>query len=105
MLVPSIINTIHIRDVGSALIAAAIIGLLNLFVRPLLLLLTLPITVLTLGIFILVINALLFWLAAGLVDGFYVPTFWSAMGGALVYSILTWLVDLALGNKRTKFRR
>lgn len=104
MLVPEVVTSIQVRSFSAALVAAILIGLLNTLVRPLLLLLTLPITVLTLGLFLLVINALLFWMASGLVSGFHVPDFWSAMGGALVYSVLTWLVDLALGEKSTHFR-
>lgn len=100
MVVPSVITSIEVNNVPSAIIAAIIIGLLNLIVRPLLLLLTLPITILTLGLFMLVINALLFWLAASLVPGFDVPDFWSALGGAILYSVLTWLVDIVLGNKQ-----
>jgi putative membrane protein len=104
MIIPSLIHGIHVRDLRSALIAAVGIALLNLFVRPLLLLLTLPITVLTLGFFILVINALIFWFVANMVDGFEVANFLSAMMGAILYSVLTWLVDLALGDKRRRRR-
>lgn len=99
MLVPEVVSSIHVSSYTAALIAAIIIGLLNALVRPILILLTLPITALTLGFFILVINALLFWLASELVGGFQVGGFWSAMWGALVYSLLTWLVSLALGEK------
>ncbi|GAB2878803.1 phage holin family protein [Uliginosibacterium flavum] len=105
MLLPEIVTAIQVRSLTAALVAAIVIGLLNTLIRPLLLLLTLPITVLTLGLFILVINALLFWVASGLVKGFFVPDFWAAMLGALVYSILTWLVDLALGDKQAHMRR
>lgn len=105
MLLPEIVTSIHVSSFSAALIAAILIGLLNALIRPLLLLLTLPITILTLGFFILVINALLFWMASGLVAGFVVPDFWSAMAGAVVYSVLTWLVDLALGDKQSHMRR
>ncbi len=99
MLVPEVVSSIHVSSYSAALIAAIIIGLLNALVRPLLILLTLPITALTLGLFILVINALLFWLASEIVGGVQVAGFWSAMGGALVYSVLTWLVSMALGER------
>lgn len=105
MLLPEIVSSITLTSFSAALIAAILIGLLNALIRPLLLLLTLPITVLSLGLFILVINALIFWMASGLVGGFHVPGFWPAMGGALAYSILTWLVDIALGDKQAHMRR
>ena len=63
------------------------------------LLITLPITLLTLGLFTLVINALMFWSVSGIVEGFVVQGFWTAFWGALIYSILTGLVSLALGDK------
>lgn len=102
MLVPELVSSIQVSSYTAALIAAIIIGLLNALVRPALILLTLPITALTLGFFILVINALLFWLASELVGGFQVDGFWPAMWGALVYSLLTWLVSLALGDKKNR---
>lgn len=105
MLLPEIVTSITVKSFTAALIAAILIGLLNALIRPILLLLTLPITFITLGLFILVINALMFWMASGLVAGFHVPGFWSAMAGALVYSVLTWLVDLALGDKQAHMRR
>lgn len=99
MLVPEIVSGISVTSFTSALIAAIVIGLLNALIRPLLIVLTLPITALTLGLFILVINALMFWAASGLVGGFHVQDFWASLWGALVYSLLTWLVSLALGGK------
>jgi putative membrane protein len=71
----------------------------NAIIRPLLVLITLPITILTLGLFTLVINALMFWTVSGLVEGFVVPDFWTAFWGALLYSLLTWMVSLALSDK------
>ncbi|KAF7599130.1 MAG: hypothetical protein CGU28_12805 [Candidatus Dactylopiibacterium carminicum] len=100
MLIPEIITAIQVSSYTAALAAALLIGLLNALIRPLLLLLTLPITVLTLGFFALVINALLFWAASELVAGFHVNGFWPALGGALLYSLLTGLVSLALGDRR-----
>ena len=90
---------ITLRSFGAALMAAAVIGLLNAVVRPILVLLTFPVTVLTLGLFLFVINALMFWSVSGLVRGFVVPDFWTAFWGALIYSVLTGLVSLALGDK------
>jgi len=100
MLVPEIVGSIHVRSFAAALVAALLIGLMNALIRPVLLFLTLPVTVLTLGLFALVINALLFWMVSELVQGFYVPGFWSAMWGALSYSLLTWLVNIALNDKK-----
>ena len=81
------------RSLGSALVAAAVIGLLNMLVRPVLVLLTLPVTVLTLGLFLLVINALVFWMAGSILAGFAVAGFGAALLGALVYSLLGVLID------------
>ena len=89
---------IRVSSFGTALIAALVLGLVNAVVRPLLVLLTLPITVLTLGLFILVINALLFWMVGGMLRGFEVAGFWAAFWGALAYSVISTLVSwLILG--------
>jgi putative membrane protein len=90
---PYIMPSITVSSFYVALIVALILGFLNAIIRPVLVLLTLPITVLTLGIFILVINALLFWFVASFVDGFHVGGFWSAFWGAIVYSIISWAVS------------
>lgn len=100
MLVPEVVTAIEVRSYTAALVAALLIGLMNALIRPLLLLLTLPVTVLTLGFFALVINALLFWLVSEMVAGFHVPSFWPAMWGALLYSLLTWMVNIALQEKK-----
>jgi len=84
----------------SALIAAFVIGLFNTLLRPVLVLLTLPVTVVTLGLFLFVINALLFWAASGLLDGFNVRGFWAALLGSLIYSVLMVIVDAALRGMR-----
>ncbi len=81
-------------------IAAVVLGLVNALIKPLLVILTLPITVVTLGLFLLVINALLFWAVASLLPGFNVDGFWWAMLGALVYSLLTWALSSLLPRKR-----
>jgi len=87
---------IELRSFGSALWAAFVLGLLNAFVRPLLILLTLPVTVLTLGLFIFVINALTFQMASGLLDGFQVSGFWSALLGSVLYSVFSLVIDVAI---------
>lgn len=98
---PYIFTSITVKDVPAAIIAALVIGLLNAIVRPILVILTLPVTILTLGLFILVINALLFWAASALLPGFEVAGFWSAFFGAIVFSLISWAVSsLLLGDKR-----
>ncbi len=77
-----------------AIIAAVVLGALNLFIRPILLILTFPITVLTLGFFSLVINALLVMLAAAIVPGFAVSGFWTALFFALVLAIVNWVFQI-----------
>ncbi len=100
MLVPELVGGIHIEGFYAALLSALLLGLVNTFLRPVLVLITLPITVLSLGLFMLVINAFMFWSVAGLVAGFRVADFGTAFMGALVYSLLTWAVEAALGRRR-----
>ena len=80
----------------SALIAALVIGLFNMVLRPVLVLLTLPVTIVTLGLFLFVINALMFWAAAGMLDGFHVRGFGAALLGSLIYSAFGILIDSAV---------
>jgi putative membrane protein len=80
---------VEIEGLTGALIAAVVLGILNTLVRPLLVILTLPITILTLGLFILVINASLFYLTATFIDGFAVASFWSALLGSVLVSIIS----------------
>jgi putative membrane protein len=95
---------VSLSSFGAALLAALVIGLLNLFVRPALVVLTLPVTVLTMGLFLFVLNALMFWMAARLLDGFDVRNFGAALLGSLIYSVLQMVIDYAieamLGRKR-----
>lgn len=91
---------IRVDGFTSALIAALVLGLINTLLRPLLILLTLPVTVLTLGLFILVINGLLFWFAGSVLRGFEVSGFWVGVMGALLYSILSYVFSLLI-PKRT----
>lgn len=86
---PYILSSVSVASFYIALIAALVLGLLNTLIRPVLVLLTLPITILTLGLFTLVINALLFWFVASFVAGFQVAGFWSAFWGALAYSVIS----------------
>lgn len=87
---------VQVQSFGSALIAAAVVGIFYTLLRPLMVVLTLPVTVVTLGLFLFVINALLFWAAAGVLDGFHVTGFWAALLGSLIYSALMLVVDVAL---------
>ena len=87
---------VTVTSFTSALIAAAVLGLLNAVVRPILVLLTLPVTVVTLGLFLFVINALMFWAAASLLSGFNVAGFGAALIGSLIYSVLQLAIDFVL---------
>lgn len=102
MLVPELVTSMQVSGYTAALISALLLGFVNAILRPLLILVTLPITLLTLGLFTLIINALLFWMVSSLVAGFSVPDFSTAFWGALVYSLLTWLVGLALAEPQER---
>lgn len=90
----------HIQSWGVAFWAGAVIGLINLFIRPLVHLLTLPLTLLTLGLFAFVVNALLLWLAAVLVPGFEISTFLDALLGSLFLTVVFALVDRLIERPR-----
>lgn len=96
LVVAYILPGISVASFGSALIAALVLGLLNTLVKPLLVILTLPITIVTLGLFLLVLNALVFWLAGSILKGFQVNGFWWAVIGALVYSLVSGLLSSLL---------
>lgn len=98
MLLPEIIDDLRVESYTAALVTALLLGLINALIRPILILITLPITILTLGLFTLIINAFLFWGVAGLVGGVHVADFWTAFWSALVYSLLTSLVNIALAD-------
>lgn len=93
---PYLFASIRIDGFFTAMIVALILGLINAVIRPLLVLLTLPITILTLGLFIFVINGLLFWFVASFIKGFYVAGFWPAVFGAIVYSLVSWVAAALL---------
>ena len=96
MAIPYILPGVQITGFVAALIAALVIGLLNVIIKPILFLLTLPISILTLGLFTFVLNGLMFWLASKFLDGFTVVNFGWAMAGALVYSLISWAVSALL---------
>jgi putative membrane protein len=87
---------VAVASFGAALIAAFVIGIFNTLLRPLLVLLTLPVTLLTLGLFLFVINAAMFWIAAQVLDGFAVRSFGAALLGSLIYSVCGLVIDAAL---------
>jgi putative membrane protein len=96
LLVAHLYPGVTVASFGSAMIAALVLGLFNTLVRPLLVLLTLPVTLLTLGLFLFVINALMFWAAASVLDGFNVAGFGAALIGSLIYSLAGIVIDAAM---------
>ena len=85
--------SITVSSFGAALVAALVLGLVNAVVRPVLVLLTLPVTILTLGLFIFVLNGLLFWMVGSWLEGFHVGGFWPAVLGSIVFSLVSWLLS------------
>jgi putative membrane protein len=95
LLVAYLYPGVQVASFTAALIAAFVLGIFNTLVRPLLVLLTLPVTLLTLGLFLFVINALMFWAAASVLSGFNVTGFWAALIGSLIYSVCGIVIDAA----------
>lgn len=93
-----VVRGIEVQGIGSLFFAAATIGILNAVVRPLILLLTLPLNIVTLGLFTLVVNAAMLKLASEVVRGFEVHGFWSALGGWLLLSLFTFLINVVIGE-------
>lgn len=91
---------VQVQDWKAAAVAALVLGLVNTLVKPVLFILTLPVTIITLGLFLLVLNALLFWAVASLVTGFNVSGFWAALLGALLYSVIGWLLSFLIPDKQ-----
>jgi putative membrane protein len=98
LFVAYVYDGVTLNGFQAALIAAFVIGLLNTFVKPLLVILTLPVTVITVGLFLFVINALMFWAAASLLDGFNVTGFKAALVGSVIYSVLSYLINTAIDS-------
>ena len=96
LLVAHLYPGVVVNSFGSAMIAAFVIGLLNTLLRPVLVLLTLPVTVITLGLFLFVINALMFYFAASMLDGFQVTGFTAALIGSLIYTLCSMVIDVAM---------
>ncbi len=92
IVLPRVLDTVQVDSFTTALTAALVLGLVNTLIRPILLVLTLPITFFTLGLFIFVINGLMFWVVADIVPGFQVTSFSAAIVAAFVYSVISWLL-------------
>ena len=95
-----LVPDISVSSFMSALIAAAVIALANMLIKPILLILTLPVTIITLGLFILVINGLLFWLTGYFLQGFDVKTITAGIIGAIIYSIISWILSAIFVDKK-----
>ena len=96
LLVAYLYSGVELRSFTAAMLAALVIGLLNAVVRPVLVVLTLPVTVLTLGLFLFVINAVVFWSASAVLDGFVVRNFVAALVGSVLYTVFGMVIDSAL---------
>jgi putative membrane protein len=96
LLVAHLYPGVSLTGFGAAMVAALVLGLFNALLRPLLVMLTLPVTLITLGLFLFVINALLFWAAASVLSGFNVTGFGAALIGSLLYSLCGMVIDVAM---------
>lgn len=95
-----IVPGIHVSSFVAALIAAFVIGLVNMLIKPILLILTLPVTIVTLGLFIFVINGVLFWAVGHFLQGFQVGTLIAGILGAIAYSIISWILSAIFIDKK-----
>lgn len=99
---PYLFDSIRVDSFYTALVVALILGIINTIIRPILLAITFPITLLTLGLFILVINGLMLWFATSFVTGFTIDGFWPAVFGAMVFSLISWAAtSFILGEKKS----
>ena len=96
-----ILPSITVDSFTTALIVAVVLGLINTLIRPIFVILTLPVTILTLGLFLFVINGLLFWAVGSFVPGFHVDGFWSGVFGAIIYSVISWALSALLLSKKS----
>ncbi len=99
LLAANIVPGLHVRSLTTALIAGLVLGLINAVVRPVLVVLTLPFTLLTLGLFLLVLNAFCLWLTSVFVQGFAVRGFWAAFLGALIVSFVSWVLTAFVSDR------
>ncbi|MFE3866821.1 phage holin family protein [Flavobacterium sp. LS2P90] len=98
LLIAHFMPGVHVAGFTTALIVAVVLGLLNIFIKPILVILTLPVTIVTLGLFLLVINALIILLCTNIVGGFHVDSFWTALIFSIVLSILQSIMNGILGE-------
>jgi putative membrane protein len=96
---PYVLSSIHVDTFFTALLVAVVLGLINTLIRPVLVILTLPVTIVTLGLFIFVINGLLFWAVGSFMPGFKVDGFWAGVFGAIVYSLISWALSALIPKK------
>ena len=94
-----LLDGIQVNGIFPAILAAALLGILNAILRPLLILLTLPLNILTLGLFTFVITALMLLIVSAVIPGFYVRGFWTAVLGALIIGAASWLLNRFIGSK------
>ncbi len=99
MIVPRLVPGVSVTDFPHAFLAAIVLGLINTLVRPIMQILSLPITILTLGLFTLIINALMFWLASKIAPGFTVANFSAAFWGGLVFWLVSWITNTLIFKK------
>lgn len=99
LLVSALFDGVHVAGVGWAFVAALFLGVFNALIRPVVLILTLPLNIVTLGLFTFVVNGLMLWLTGKLLAGFSVEGFWAAVGGALVMSLISFLTSSFIGDR------
>ncbi len=102
LVVAHVVSGVTLDNWLTVFVAALVLGLLNAFLRPVLIFLTLPVTVLTLGLFTLFINAFLFYMAAHLVRGFHVTGYWQAFIAALIFSVVSFLLNMVIGSSSAR---
>lgn len=93
LIVANIVSGVQVSGFGSALIGALVLGLVNAIVKPVMIVLTLPLTILTFGLFLFVLNALMLWLVSAVVPGFQIRGFWAALVGSLLLTLLNIIID------------
>ena len=99
VLISKFVDGIKLGGWYAAIITVIVLGIVNALIRPLILILTLPVNVLTLGLFTLVINALMFWFSSSIVKGFEVDGFWPAFWGALLFSFASWIISAVVSKR------
>lgn len=99
ILISNIVEGIKLGGWYAAILTVVVLGIINALIRPLIIILTLPVNILTLGLFTFVINALMFWFSSSIVKGFEVDGFWPAFWGALLFSITSWLISAVVSKR------